>query len=169
MKNSKMIKKLLVAMGIVTSVTAVASVVEAKKISDETKKKCEKIQGRNTYSSLFLFGKNVMAVKENVDVLFPSAILGTNEVDFTQNPLKKEIYVDYKAVLGSIVLRVPKNVKVICDDYDYEDLGNAVEVPQENDEENTVELPREIGEEENATTIYVKGTELGGSLKIVRG
>ena len=58
-----MIKKLLVAMGIVTSVTAVASAVEAKKISDEPKKKCEKIQGRNTYSSLFLFGKNVMAVK----------------------------------------------------------------------------------------------------------
>ena len=56
MKNSKMIKKLLVVMGIVTSVTAVASAVEAKKISDETKKKCEKIQGRNTYSSLFLFG-----------------------------------------------------------------------------------------------------------------
>lgn len=169
MKNSKMIKKLLVVMGIVTSVTAVASAVEAKKISDETKKKREKIQGRNVYSSLFLFGKNVMKVKENVDVIFPSAILGTNEVDFTQNPLKKEIYVDYKAVLGSIVLRVPKDVKVICDDYDYEDLGNDVEVPQENDEENAVEVSWEGTEEENASIIYVKGTELGSSLKIVRG
>ena len=169
MKNSKMIKKLLVVMGIVTSVTAVASAVEAKKISDETKKKREKIQGRNVYSSLFLFGKNVMKVKENVDVIFPSAILGTNEVDFTQNPLKKEIYVDYVAVLGSIVLRVPKDVKVICDDYDYEDLGNDVEVPQENDEENAVEVSWEGAEEENASIIYVKGTELGGSLKIVRG
>lgn len=156
MKSSKMIKKLLAAMGIVAGVTAVASAVEVKKISDETKKKCEKITGRNTYSSLFLFGKNVMKVRENVDVLFPSAILGTNEVDFTQNPLKKEIYVDYVAVLGSIVLRVPKDVKVICDDFDYEDLENAVEVPQEN------------GSEETVSTIYVKGTELGGSLKIAR-
>ena len=156
MKNSKVIKKLLSVMGIVAGVTAVASAIEVKKISDETKKKCEKVPGRNTYSSLFLFGKNVMKVKENIDVLFPSAILGTNEVDFTQNPLKKEIYVDYKAVLGSIVLRVPKDVKVICDDYDYEDLQNVVEVPQESSEEG------------KATTIYVKGTELGGSLKIVR-
>ena len=153
MKN--VIKKLLVVMGIGTGMTAVACAVEAKKISDETKKKCEKIQGRNTYSSLFLFGKNVMTVKENMDVLFPSAILGTNEVDFTQNPLKKEIYVDYKAVLGSVVLRVPKDVKIICDDYDYEEMENTVEVPRKNDEE-------------NASTIFVKGTDLGGNLKIVR-
>ena len=153
MKN--VIKKLLVVMGIGTGMTAVACAVEAKKISDETKKKCEKIQGRNTYSSLFLFGKNVMTVKENMDVLFPSAILGTNEVDFTQNPLKKEIYVDYKAVLGSIVLRVPKDVKIICNDFDYEEMENTVEVPQKNDEE-------------NASTIFVKGTDLGGNLKIVR-
>ena len=153
MKN--VIKKLLVVMGIGTSMTAVACALEVKKISDETKKKCEKIQGRNTYSSLFLFGKNVMTVKENMDVLFPSAILGTNEVDFTQNPLKKEIYVDYKAVLGSVVLRVPKDVKIICDDYDYEEMENTVEVPQKNDEE-------------NASTIFVKGTDLGGNLKIVR-
>lgn len=156
MKNSKVIKKILVATGIITSLTAIASAIGAKTIMDETKKKRDKIQGKTTYSSLYLGGKNQMIVKEDMDILFPSTILGTNEVDFTQNPLKKVIFVDYVAVLGTIVLRVPKDVKVICEEYDTQVWKSTVEVQSENIDEN------------DATTVYVKGSEIGGCLKVVR-
>ena len=43
MKNSKVIKKILVAAGIITSLTAIASAIGAKTIMDETKKKRDKI------------------------------------------------------------------------------------------------------------------------------
>lgn len=155
-KYSKIMKKALAATGILFGATLVASAIGTKSIFDQTENKKAKMSGKNTYSSIFLFGKNTMVVKEDMDVLFPATILGTNIVDFTQNPIKKETYVDYVAAFGNIVLRVPQQVKIICGEIDYEKLGA------------TGDGGTGDAEAESVPTIYVTGKNLKGDLKIVR-
>ena len=154
-KYSKIIKKALVATGTVFGAVAMASAIGTKIIFDQTEKKKARLEGKTTYASIFLFGKNTMVVKEDMDILFPSTILGTNTIDFTKNPIKKETYVDYMAVFGNIVLRVPQGVRIICDEFDYEKLGAAGEGA-------TGDMA-----EENIPTIYVTGKSINGNLKIV--
>ena len=68
----------------------------------------------------------------------------------------KKVVVEVLEENGTIVLRVPKDVKVICEEYDTQVWKSTVEVQSENIDEN------------DATTVYVKGSEIGGCLKVVR-
>ena len=154
---NRAIRKVLTAIGVITGVTMAAGVVGAKKIYDETQKKCRDMQGKNTQSAIFFLGKNTMTVKENTDFVFPSAILGKNVVDLTKNPIRKDVYVDYKAVFGKVVLCVPKDAEIVFESIDYEDFSGVVELQTGNTEMD----PKPV--------IHVSGTECSGKMVIIRG